>query len=196
MKAVRFTARSVPFAFALITLVAYGLLVPFTGFYWDDWPFAWIARFLGPSEFLPAFEGFRPFLGPLFFLTTSLLPIQPIAWQILALIMRVVAAWAAWFALQQAWPRTRAVPLIAAFLFLIFPGYSQHWVALTHINQEWISLIAYLCSIGLSLRAVRHPGARAGSVMAALLLQAVGLLPTEYFIGLEPLRFLLVLLVV
>jgi hypothetical protein len=74
MRPVRFTDRSVPLVFALVTIAAYGLMFPLIGFYWDDWPFAWIARFLGPSEFIPAFEGFRPFLGPIFFLTTSLLP--------------------------------------------------------------------------------------------------------------------------
>ncbi|MBL8103476.1 MAG: hypothetical protein JNM02_13155, partial [Anaerolineales bacterium] len=47
-----------PLLFAVITVTAYGLLLPFTGFYWDDWPFAWIAKFLGPAEFNPAFAPF------------------------------------------------------------------------------------------------------------------------------------------
>jgi hypothetical protein len=37
--------------FAVLTLLAYGLLLPVTGFYWDDWHFAWIAKFLGPAEY-------------------------------------------------------------------------------------------------------------------------------------------------
>src|SRR5512135_3700138 len=98
MKAVRFTAKSAPVVFALVTVVAYGLLVPFTGFYWDDWPFAWIARFLGPADFIPAFAGFRPFLGPIFFATTSVLPPDPLLWQVFALFIRFLAALAAWFA--------------------------------------------------------------------------------------------------
>ncbi|HRQ22638.1 MAG TPA: hypothetical protein PLF42_04330, partial [Anaerolineales bacterium] len=67
---------------------AYGLLLPVTGFYWDDWPFAWIAQFLGPAEFTPAFAPFRPFLGPIFYVTTSLIPIHPLAWQVFALVVR------------------------------------------------------------------------------------------------------------
>ena len=70
--------KYIPAVFALITLIAYGLLLPFTGFYWDDWPFAWIAKFLGPSEFIPAFAPFRPFLGPIFYFTTSLIPPVPL----------------------------------------------------------------------------------------------------------------------
>jgi hypothetical protein len=190
MKAVRFTARSVPFVFALTTITAYGLLLPLTGFYWDDWPFAWIAHFLGPSAFVPAFQGFRPFLGPIFFLTTSLVPASPVLWQALALLIRFVAALAVWFTLKQVWPHGRRLTLAAALLFLIFPGYSQHWVAFTHINQEWISLIAYVLSLGLSIRAIRLPGTSLAAVPAALLLQCVGLWPTEYFFGLELIRLL------
>jgi hypothetical protein len=188
MRAVRFNHRSVPFVFALITMMAYGLLLPLTGYYWDDWPFAWIARFLGPAEFIPAFQGFRPFLGPLFFLTTSSLPAHPLAWQLVALVIRLAAAMAAWYALDQVWPRGRTMTFSAAALFLVFPGYSQHWVALTHVNQEWIPLIAYLISFGLSFHALRTPARFLGATIAALLLQIIGLLPTEYFLGMELLR--------
>jgi hypothetical protein len=99
MKAIHFSERSIPLLFLIVTIVSYGLLLPFTGFYWDDWPFAWIARFLGPQEFLPAFAGVRPFLGPIFFVTTSLIPPVPIYWQIFALIIRFLSALSACFVL-------------------------------------------------------------------------------------------------
>ena len=153
MKSVRFNARSIPIVFAVVTILAYGLLLPLTGFYWDDWPFAWIAKFLGPADFIPAFHGFRPFLGPIFFITTSLIPTNPLLWQIFALGIRCLSGLAAWFALNQIWPNHKRQALVAALLFLVFPGYSQHWVALTHINQEWIPLLFYLISFGFTARA-------------------------------------------
>src|SRR5512143_1162262 len=124
MKVARSIGGSVPLVFALVTVAAYGLLLPLTGFYWDDWPFAWIARFLGPSEFIAAFRGFRPFLGPIFFVTSSLFPPDPLLWQILALIIRFLAGLTAWFALDQIWPRRRQETTVASLLFLVFPGYS------------------------------------------------------------------------
>src|SRR5512140_1852491 len=148
-------AIRVPLLFAIVTIVAYGLLLPLTGFYWDDWPFAWLAKFLGPAEFIPAFRGFRPFLGPIFFLTTSLIPSSPLLWQLFALVVRFLSALAAWFALSRVWPGHKRQALVVTLLFLVFPGYSQHWVALTHINQEWIPLIFYLLSFGLTASAVR-----------------------------------------
>ena len=174
---------------ALLTLVAYGLLLPFTGFYWDDWPFAWIAEFQGPRAFFPAFTGVRPFLAPIFFMTTSLIPPVPIYWQAFALIVRFLSGLLAWSAFRGIWPHHQRQVLVAALLFLLFPGYSQHWVALTHINQEWIPFLFYLLSFSLTARALRNPGKFLPYTIAALLSLLPGVFPTEYFISLEPLRF-------
>ncbi len=220
MRSVRFNAKSVPVTFGIVTILAYGLLLPLTGFYWDDWPFAWIAKFLGPGAFIPAFRGFRPFLGPIFFFTTSLIPPNPLLWQIFALVIRFLAGLSAWFALDQIWPNHKRTVLGISLLFLVFPGYSQQWVALTHINQEWIPFIFYLLSIGLTGRALRARKSllsgilpvddtgvqslgqrrQGGSIWQsfflntffAILFFIAGLFPTEYFIGLEPLRFLFI----
>ena len=208
MHPTRLTSKSIVLTFAVTTVIAYGLLLPLTGFYWDDWPFAWIAKFLGPKEFFPAFAGVRPFLAPIFFVTTSLIPPTPIYWQIFALIIRFISGLSAWFALNQIWPQHQRQVFIVSLLFLIFPGYSQHWVALTHINQEWIPFIFYLLSFGFTACVLRNKDRTNGSAESsakqtrqkntiyALLFLAAGVFPTEYFIGLEPLRFLFIWVIV
>jgi hypothetical protein len=192
MKTNRTFERSIPLLFLLVTLIAYGLLLPLTGFYWDDWPFAWIAKFLGPQEFIPAFAGVRPFLGPIFFVTTSLIPPVPLYWQIFALVIRFISGLSAWFALNQIWPQHKKQILTASLLFLVFPGYSQHWVAFTHINQEWIPFIFYLLSFGFTARALRNPAKFKSGTIYALLLLIAGVFPTEYFVSIEPMRFLFI----
>ena len=205
----RFSERSIPLLFLLVTVMAYGLLLPLTGFYWDDWPFAWIAEFLGPGEFIPAFAQVRPFLGPIFFLTTSLIPPVPLYWQIFALIIRFLSGLSAWFVLSQVWPRHRRQTLIVSLLFLVFPGYSQHWVAFTHINQEWIPLIFYLLSFGFTARALRtsltqgtqaslrkQSSSASRDTIIALLLLIAGVFPTEYFVSIEPMRFLFIWVII
>jgi len=226
MRAIRFSERSIPLFFLIVTLLAYGLLLPLTGFYWDDWPFAWIAKFLGPQEFMPAFQGVRPFLGPIFFVTTSLIPPVPLYWQIFALVIHFLAGLSAWFALNQVWPQYRRRTLIVSLLFLVFPGYSQHWVAFTHINQEWIPFIFYLLSFGFTARALRNYNVVArkpegltkqspdqqetslkkkvasgknsprNDMIYALLLLIAGVFPTEYFVSIEPMRFLFIWVIV
>jgi len=196
MTSYRFGIRRSPYLFAFITVIAYGLLLQHTGFYWDDWPFAWIAKFLGPKEFIQAFTGVRPFLGPIFFVTTSLIPPIPIYWQIFALVIRFLSGISAWFALSQVWTHHKKQALIASLLFLVFPGYSQHWVAFTHINQEWIPFIFYLLSFGFTARALRNPDKFTSNTILALVLTVAGVFPTEYFIGLEPIRFLFIWVIV
>ena len=183
--------RSKQFIFAIITIIAYGLLLLFTGFYWDDLPFAWIAKFLGPAEFVPAFLPFRPFLGPIFYFTTSLIPPVPLYWQIFALVIRFLLAISAWWMFTQIFPNKKNIAYIAALLMLIFPGYSQHWVALTHINQELIPFIFYLLSFGFTFKAIRTQ--KITDIIIAVLLQICGIFPTEYFFGIEGLRFLFLL---
>jgi hypothetical protein len=176
---------------AIITIIAYGLLLPVTGFYWDDLPFAWIAKFLGPAEFVPAFMPFRPFLGPIFYFTTSLIPPVPLYWQIFALIIRFLIGVAAWWMFQQIFPTRKTLAYFAALLMLVFPGYSQHWVAYTHINQELIPFLFYLLSFGFTFKALRTQ--KKTDTLIALLLQICGIFPTEYFFGIEGLRFFLLL---
>lgn len=174
---------------AAITVIAYGLLLPFTGFYWDDWPFAWIAKFLGPAEFNPAFMPFRPFLGPIFYFTTSIVPPHPLAWQIFALVIRFLIGITAWWSFNQIFPQRKTLAYFAALLMLIFPGYSQHWVALTHINQELIPFLFYLLSFGYTFKALRSQ--KKTDTIIAVLQQICGIFPTEYFFGIEGIRFLL-----
>ncbi len=186
----RFTTKTIPVAFFLLTILTYGLMLPWTGFYWDDWPFAWIQKFLGPAEFIPAFAPFRPFLGPIFFGTTSLLPPNPLLWQSLALLLRFALGLSAWWTFKSIWPKANWQTLTAALLFMVFPGFSQHWVAYTHINQEWIPFLFYLLSFGFTAKAFRQPEKSRWFTGLALLLLILGVFPTEYFATQEPLRFL------
>lgn len=182
--------KSVPALLALLTFLAYGLLAPAAGFHWDDWGFAWADYFLGSAQFVPSFFGFRPFLGPIFTVTTSLLPPTPLAWQLFALVIRFLIGLSAWWMLCAFWPHRPRLALTATLFILVFPGYSQHWVAFTHINQELIPFIFYLLSFGVSAHAIRRKSLPLGAL--AVFLQFLGLFPTEYFFGMEPLRFLLI----
>jgi len=181
---------SLPVLFAVLTLLGYGLLTGLTGFHWDDWGFAWARQFLGAGQFIPSFAGYRPFLGPIFLLTTSLIPPDPLYWQVFALLIRFLIGLSAWWAFKAFWPEQRLLALSVSLFVLIYPGYSQHWAALTHINQELIPFILYILSFGATARAVRT--GRPAWALLALALQFGGLFPTEYFFGMEPLRVLLI----
>lgn len=179
--------KSPLFLIVIFSLLAYAPLLTLTGFYWDDWGFAWTTRFLGPIEFIESFRPFRPFLGPIFVFTTSLLPSHPLIWQAFGLFVRCLSGLAAWWAFRIIWPDLKRQALTVGLLFLLFPAYTQQWSAFTHTNQELIPLIFYLLSFGFTARA-RQAKSFWRNTFAALLSGALGLLTTEYFVGFEIFR--------
>lgn len=192
MKTIHFSPKTIPVMLLGLTILTYGLLIPWVGFYWDDWNFAWISHFLGAGEFLPAFQPFRPFLGPIFAVTTSIFHESPLGWQLFGLLIRFLIAYAAWWALNQVWPGQKRQVLLVSLFMLIFPGYGQQWVAFTHINQELIPLLGYILSFGTTAWALRSTKKRIPLVMLSLALMFLGLFTTEYFIGIESLRLLMI----
>jgi hypothetical protein len=185
MKRIRDLATSKLLLFAVLTVVTYGLLIPWLGYYWDDWVFVFLAHAYGPAEFIRAFARNRPLLGIIFFLTTSVLGDNPVLWQIFGLFIRFLLVYATWWTLSQVWPKYRKQVLITSLFFLVYPGYSQQWVAFTHINQELIPLTVYITSIGLTAYAVHNKDRYIRSTVFALALMFVGLFSTEYFVGYE-----------
>jgi len=192
MKNIRFTIKSIPAMLLALTVVTYGLLIPWIGFYWDDWNFAWISHFLGAGEFIPAFAPFRPFLGPIFMATTSIFHESTIGWQVFGLLIRFLVAYAVWWSLGKIWPENKRQVLIVSLFALVFPGYGQQSVAFTHVNQELIPLLAYLFSFGVTALALRNRDKFIPLTLLSLLLMFLGLFTTEYFIGLEVIRFFLI----
>ena len=183
----------VPAILFLLVLLAYGLLTPRMGFYWDDWPFAWFLRFFGPIEFIESFRPFRPFLGPIFTVTTALFGGHPFTWQLVGLTLRFFLSLEVWYVLRSVWPSQRWNVLWVALLFTVYPGYQQQWVSLTHVNQEIIPLTWLIASFGLTVYAIRNGRHRKRAAILAIVLQAMGLFATEYFFGLEILRFFFLL---
>src|SRR5262245_3280165 len=72
----------------VVAFLAYGLLMPQLGFYWDDLPMTWIRYQMGPEAQTDYFSTNRPVWGVLHRLTTSVIPQVPIYWQIFALLWR------------------------------------------------------------------------------------------------------------
>ena len=67
-----------PVVLLLVAILAYGLLIPQLGFYWDDLPISWIAYELGSEALTKYFSTNRPVWGLLYQITTRIIPDQPI----------------------------------------------------------------------------------------------------------------------
>ena len=58
----RFGSRSVVFALLFLCILAYGIYILWMGFYWDDWPWMFFSKAIGPKS-LVGIEKHRPFSG-------------------------------------------------------------------------------------------------------------------------------------
>src|ERR1044071_9156117 len=156
-------------------ILAYGLLIPQLGFYWDDMPMSWIRYELGPAAMTRYFSTNRPVWGLLYQVTTRLIPQVPALWQIFALIWRWLGAVTVWAIVRELWKDKPRFALGVALLFLLYPGFNQQWGSYLY-SHFFIVMFFYFYSIYLSLKRKTIP---------ALIFSALNLWMMEYFFPLE-----------
>ncbi len=135
-------------------VLAYGLVLARTGFYWDDLPMSWIRYQLGPQAMQEYFSTNRPVWGWLFQLTTRMLPQVPIFWQAFALFWRWVCAALVWGIGRELWPGRNRFALGLGLLFLLYPGFNAQWTAYLY-SHFFIVLAFFLFSLLCSLISLR-----------------------------------------
>lgn len=173
----------------VVAVVAYGMLTPWLGFYWDDLPMSWIRYELGPEAMTRYFSTNRPVWGLLYHVTTRLLPQIPIYWQIFALLWRWLGAVVVWAMVRELWKDKPRFALVVALLFLLYPGFNQQWGSYLY-SHFFIVLFFFLLSIFLMLRSIPHRNTvgshvRFEKTIPALIFSALNLWMMEYFFPLE-----------
>lgn len=189
--ALSFPPFTVPVFLLLLCLAAYGLLIPWLGFFWDDLPITWIFSQLGPEGLQRYYSIDRPVLWGLYQLTTPLLGDVPWRWHLFALLMRWLSGVALWGLLRLAWPRQPEAALWAAALFVVYPGFKQQYVS-NAFGHYFLLQGIFFFSLQCTLRAVRRPRRFWPYTLLALAASAVHLFSLEYFFLLDLLRPLLV----
>ncbi len=172
-----------------LCVLAYGLWVPRMGWYWDDLPIGWIARTYGGEGLERYFSTVRPVWGLLYRLTTPILGVHPLAWQVFAIFWRWVSGVMLWWLLRLIWPRQADFAGWAAAIFVLYPGFSQQFISLVY-THFFIVLSGFLASLAFSLLALRAAEGRR-CLAWGILAWALGLwnlLSLEYFFFLELLR--------
>ncbi len=174
------------------SFLAYGLLIPWLGFYWDDWPMAWFAKTLGPSGFKEVLASDRPFLTGIYMFTTSILPIKPIYWQAFALLSRWLCGISVYWALTKIWPDLKKQMLWVSILFTVFPGFKQQPIAIIYSNGFFL-LTSFFLSLGAMVHAMESKGpGKIFLIIGSVSLQLFTIFSTEYYAGLEFLRILII----
>ncbi|MGB7116434.1 MAG: hypothetical protein WBD56_09845, partial [Anaerolineales bacterium] len=143
-------ALIIPAALLLLSLISYAPLIPWLGFYWDDWPTIWFYHSLGAGGFREVFAVDRPLLSWMFMLTTPLMGESTIAWQIFGLFTRWLSSLTLWWMLRTLFPRWKMLAVWAAMLFVIYPGFRQQYISVTY-SHGFIYMSLFFLSLGLMI---------------------------------------------
>lgn len=183
----RFPIWSVPIALLVLCLLTFGLLLPQMGFYWDDWAKISVNRIFGAQGYWPYYAEDRPISGWTHIFLTPILGEAPLGWQVFCLVMRWLTSVGLWWGFSLLWPRARREVSLAALLFVVSPIFTLQPIAVT-FHQQWLQFALYAFSLALMILAWRKPKFKIPITLLSIVLILVQLTITEYFIGLELLR--------
>lgn len=185
--AVTFPLWTTPLALLALCVLAFGLLLPWLGFYWDDWAKILVSRVFGLSGYWAYYAEDRPLSAWTHILLTPLLGNAPFNWHLFSLALRWLTAWGMWWSFGSLWPHARRPVTFAALLFAVYPVFTQQAVSVT-FHQQWMQYALTFASLGAMVQAARRPQRFWLWSGLSLLAMAVQLSITEYFVGLEFLR--------
>lgn len=187
LRRISFPTWTVPVVFLGITFAAYGLFIAQQGYHWDDWGLAWVGHFIGRPGLDAYFAVSRPVWSNLFVATTSFIGPDPLEWQFFALAARWLAAMGFWWVLQLVWSKSPRLVFTAALFFLVYPGFSQHSIAIVY--GHYSLTFAFFCvSLALGILSMRAQRFRWFMFIGGVAISALHLFSVEYYFGLELVR--------
>jgi hypothetical protein len=178
---------------SLVTILTYGVLISRLGFYRDDWYLLSTAQSQGPAGIVALFQIDRPLIGYFYAIAYRLLGAVPLAWQVLALLMRLAGNLSFFWLLRQLWPERKTETVVVALLFSIYPGYTVQPNAGVYVT-DLVTSAAALFSFCLMLKAIQSPRRLVWLLLSILagVLELIYLGFFESAIGLEVGRLALV----
>ena len=175
-----------------VSLLAYGLQIPWLGFFQDDWNFVFYSSARGAQGLLEySLVDGRPGGAWVYILGFAILGYKTALWQFFSLFLRVLTTIIFWFILKDLWPQRRYGNLIASIFFLTYPFFTLQPLAVS-FALHFMAYFLYSLSIFLMIKALDKPEKYLQFSIPAILCTFVHLFTVEYFVGLEMLRPLII----
>ncbi|HSV85472.1 MAG TPA: hypothetical protein VLH85_02785, partial [Levilinea sp.] len=179
-----FQRYSFPVALLGLLVLAFGLLIPTLGFYWDDWPVLITHRLLGNQGLWEFYTYDRPVSAWTYVVTLPVLGYSPLPWHIFTLLLRWATCLGLWLALRGIWPKRAWEVAAVTALFAIYPIFKQQSISIAY-SQHWIIYLLFFASLAGMVYAVRRPRLFWPLTVFSLLAAGLHLFTMEYFAGLE-----------
>ena len=177
-----------PLVLLLLAVASYGLLIPWIGFIWDDFPVAWIADRLGSAGLERYFSSNRPLLSWLYQISVPIFGLaNPWHWHLFAILTRFTAAVSFYALVRKIWVKYAHLAVWAGMFFMVYPGFKQQWVSIIY-GHFFLILTGLMVSFGLSVHSAAQSSQTSKpwlSTILAWLLALQNLLLLDYFFFLE-----------
>jgi hypothetical protein len=185
---------AVAVALLAICILSYGLVIPTTGLYMDEWYELWFAKMYGPLEFIRFFSFDRPFMAGIYILINPLLGQSPLVWHIFGLLCRWLVAFAFYLVIKTIRPSLTRQAGWAAILSAVYPGFKQQLISEIY-SHNFLLFIIYLLSVLCIIQAIRNPHRFWLWYIPAWICYTFALISSEYIFGLALIFPLLVWLI-
>lgn len=161
------------------------------GFYWDDFPYTWFKVANGIQGTMRAITLDRPVLALFYALPMSILGEKSLAWQFFAIITRWLYTLSMYGFLQALWPNRKQSNQQITLLLSVFPGFTQQWISVIYSHAFLIFSLYFLSQI-IFIRNLKAKKPSLIKTSFSVILAVVSMTATEYFVGLELLRPLII----
>ncbi len=189
----RWQVWKTPLLYFGAVLLSYGIWIPWMGLYGDDLSYLWYYHLLGawgPGQYA-AID--RPASAVFYALVMSALGETVWSYHVLLLVLRWISALLLMWVVCLVWTEHKRAAIFAGLFLAVYPGFRQNPIALEFILHFFVLDLALL-SIAASLQMIQQP-ARFWQWGAVAVIGAAGVFLLEYFIGLEVLRLILLVIV-
>jgi hypothetical protein len=177
----------VPITLLGVVFITYGYQLFRMGLYWDDWEIIYLDHFNNPKAYWDYFLYARPLTSWIYLMFAPLIGMNPIAWQVVNILLRWAGLVGFWWALRLVWPRRSFEVGWVCLLLAVYPAFTQHSVALTYV-RHFACIALFAVSLGLNLLALDNKRWWWLLTFTGAFASLLQLITLEYFFGLELLR--------
>jgi hypothetical protein len=192
--------KTLLYLFAILAVVGALVYLPLAsrmGYYKDDWFLIFDAHTQGPQFFHEIYRIDRPARAYVMQFVYSLFEDRVIYYHLSAYLLRVLASWALFRALDMIWPAQRKPNFLIALFLLIYPGFLSQLNPIDY-QAQILSLCLAFASMAFTVKAlkVQNLGPRLLWTGLAILTGIFYPALVEYMLGLEVLRLSLIVQVI
>jgi hypothetical protein len=175
-----------PLALLCVGVIAYGLIIPALGFYWDDWKAVYLYYMHNPAISFQYYVS-RPLSAIAYLILFPIAKMTPVVWQIVALLLRWGGVLFVYYTLNLVWPSRQQQNRWVAALLFVFPGFLEQPVSVA-FSQHLTTYLFFTCSLFLTVLALKQRKLFWLWMPLSVLLGGLQIFMMEYFVGLEIIR--------